>query len=28
VKNGMIHTTDTLMIPSDLKTLTDVVGRR
>jgi uncharacterized surface protein with fasciclin (FAS1) repeats len=28
VKNGMVHTTDTMLIPSDLKTLTDIVGRR
>jgi uncharacterized surface protein with fasciclin (FAS1) repeats len=28
VKNGMIHTTDTMLIPSDLKSLTDIVGRR
>ncbi len=28
VKNGMVHTSDTMLIPSDLKSLTDIVGRR
>ncbi len=27
-KNGLIHTTETLMIPSQLGSLTDIVGRR